>query len=818
MVSSRHTYSILQIAGMIPHTEFLLADGSARVVDLLYDSRKIGDAARGLFFALAGRRDGHQFIAEVYRAGVRNFVVGAGRVAAGDYPGANFIVVADTLAALQALAARHRSRYRYPVIGITGSNGKTIVKEWLAQLMGREYRVLKSPKSYNSQIGVALSLWQLDDSHDLAIIEAGISRPGEMQALRRMIVPDIGVLTTIGPAHDDGFLSRGDKVREKLVLLDGVKTAVFSPVYLDGADVPEAEAVFTWGDGDCTLRLVGYAVNGGWTALRAAYRGQELEIRIPFTDAAARENALCCWAVLLAMGYGQQVIGQRMATLQPMEMRLEMKNGVNGCTIIDDSYSNDLYSLSIALEFLQQLRQHPGATLILSDIPAAAFNEEVVYNRVATLLKSSKVNRLLAVGDGLGRHRRLFDFVDLETFADTEAFLAALPGIVFQNEIVLIKGGRQFAFERISALLTAKSHDTVLEINLGAVEHNLNQYRQRLPKSVKLMAMVKAFSYGSGSYEVANLLQFNGVDYLTVAFADEGVELRQAGIRLPIMVMSPRQASLGVLVQYRLEPEIYGFGVLDECIRVLEARGMTDYPIHIKVDTGMHRLGFAVDDAGRLLDRLRRTRAVCVKSVFSHLSAAGKPEHDGFTRAQLERFGRFAGPLTDGLGYPVLRHIANTAGISRWPEAYLDMVRLGIGLYGVDDAAGSDFNLLKTSTLKTVISQIHEVDAGESVGYNRHGFSDHGRVIATVGIGYADGYDRRFGNGLGTMKIHGQLVYTVGDICMDMTMLDVTGLRVAEGDEVEVFGDVAALAESIGTIAYELLTGISQRVKRVYYY
>ncbi len=817
MVPHPHTYSILQIAGMIPHIERSLVDGSARVADLLYDSRKIGSAAQGLFFALSGRRDGHRFIPEAYRAGVRNFVVAAGKVATVDYPEANFIVVADTLGALQALAASHRSRYRYPVIGITGSNGKTIVKEWLAQLMAPEYRVLKSPKSYNSQIGVALSLWQLDDAHDLAIIEAGISKPGEMEALRRMIAPDVAVLTNIGPAHDDGFASRAEKVDEKLALFEGVGTAVYPPGYLDGRPLPDVGYRLTWGEGDCMLRLLGHTVADGRTTIRAQYRGVPHQIVIPFTDAAARENALCCWAVLVAMGYAHETIAERMGALQPAEMRLEMKSGIRGCTIIDDSYSNDLYSLSIALEFLRQQRQQPKATVILSDIPAAV-NEAEVYEKVASLLAGSGIGRLIAVGPALARQRHRFDFVQLETFPDTQAFLDAFPRLAFEHEIVLIKGGRQFAFERISALLTAKSHDTVLEINLSAVEHNLNQYRQRLPKGVKLMAMVKAFSYGSGSYEVANLLQFNGVDYLTVAFADEGVELRQAGIRLPIMVMSPRQASLGVLVQYALEPEIYGFGVLDECVRVLEARGVTDYPVHIKVDTGMHRLGFAVDDAARLLDRLRRTRAISVKSVFSHLSAAGNPEHDAFTRIQLKRFETFASALVDGLGHPVLRHIANTAGIGRWPEAYLDMVRLGIGLYGVDDAAGDGLNLLKTSVLKTVVSQLHEVKAGESVGYNRHGISGVDRIVATVGIGYADGYDRRFGNGNGTMQINGQVARTVGDICMDMTMLDVTGLRVTEGDEVEVFGDVAALAGSIGTIAYELLTGISQRVKRVYYY
>ncbi len=812
-------YTIRRVSEMMQTVAVSIADETATIGTLLYDSRRVVDAAHGLFFALVDRRDGHRFIGDAYTSGVRNFVVSDGWDVGGRFGDANFIIVKSTLSALQELAASHRARFTYPVIAITGSNGKTIVKEWLTQLLAPDYRIARSPKSYNSQIGVALSLWQMDANHELAIMEAGVSKQGEMALLQRMIQPSIGVLTTIGPAHDDGFSSREAKIAEKLTLFRDTDQAVYSPNDTAGVPVPSAGTHFTWGNENVKLAVLGHnVVADRRCVIRARYDGRDLAIDIPFTDAAARSNALCCWAVLLAMGYEQEVIAKRMAVLQPVEMRLEMKKGINNCTVIDDSYSNDLVSLAIALDFLKQQHRHPVRTLILSDLPGVVGYEHQVYKNLFQLLEDSEINRFITVGPVLrsltGTHTR----IPHQSFTDTDALLAALPDLDFQNETILLKGARRYAFERVSAALMAKVHDTELAINLSAMEHNLNQYRSLLPNHVKLMAMVKAFSYGSGDFEIASLLQFNRVDYLAVAYADEGVELRKAGIWMPVMVMNPRPASFDALLAHQLEPEIYSFRVLDELIDILVSRKITGYPIHIKVDTGMHRLGFSVADGAQLAARLKRVEAVRVISVFSHLAAAGEVEHDAFTTDQLGAFHAFADKLITALGYPALRHITNSAAILRWPQAHLDMVRLGIGLYGVGGRGENGLQLQQTGILKTVVTQLRQVPAGDSVGYGRRGVITKDSVVATVNIGYADGYDRRFGNGVGYMLVNGIKAPTVGDICMDMTMLDLSGINAEVGDEVIVFDDIEKQAAVIGTIPYELLTGISQRVKRVYYY
>lgn len=819
MAIHAQSYTIRQVSEMMQTVSVCLTDEMATISTLLYDSRRLADAAHGLFFALVDRRDGHHYIGDAYAAGVRNFIVADGWARMDRFPEANFIVVTDTLQALQELAASHRARFAYPVIGITGSNGKTIVKEWLTQLLAPDYRIARSPKSYNSQIGVALSLWEMDDKHKLAIIEAGVSRPGEMEALHRMIQPDIAVLTTVGPAHDDGFASREEKTREKLQLFNGADLAVYSPDDTMGMPVFSKGDHFTWGGEGAKLTMLGHEiVSDNRCVIRARYEGTDVAIDIPFTDAAARSNALCCWTVLLAIGYPQEVISERMAALQPVEMRLEMKKGINNCTVIDDSYSNDLASLAIALDFLKQQHRHPTRTLILSDLPGVADDGNQLYPKLFNMLMDSQINRLITVGPMLRKFVGTYDGIRHESFADTNALMESLPGLGFHNEAILLKGARTYAFERISAALTAKVHDTVLAINLSAVQHNLNQYRSLLPKNVKLMAMVKAFSYGSGDFEIASLLQFNRVDYLAVAYADEGVELRTAGIRMPIMVMNPRPASFDALLAHQLEPEVYSFAILEELIGVLASRNINGHPIHIKVDTGMHRLGFSTADMPRLARRLRDAAEVRVQSVFSHLAASADTEHDAFTAGQLAAFRGFADGLVGVLGYPVIRHIANSAAIQRWPQAHLDMVRLGIGLYGIGDVSENGLQLLQTGRLKTVITQLRQVPAGDSVGYGRHGAVTKDSLVATVNIGYADGYDRRFGDGVGYMMVNGAMAQTVGDICMDMTMLDLSGIDAEVGDEVIVFDDIEKQASAIGTIPYELLTGISQRVKRVYYY
>ena len=803
---------------MMQITRVSLVDETAAIGPLLFDSRRITDAPHGLFFALTSQRDGHRYIGEVYAAGVRNFVVAARWDGYRQFPEANFIFVANTVLALQELAASHRSRFAYPVIGITGSNGKTIVKEWLTQLLSPDYRIARSPKSYNSQIGVALSLWELDGVHNLAIIEAGISKVGEMAALHRMIRPDIAVLTAIGPAHDDGFATRADKIAEKVQLFKGAGKVIYSPNDTGNVSLPVGGEEVTWGEVSATLSVSDYTLlSGNRCLIRARYHDRDIDIVIPFTDAASRANALCCWSVMLAMDYDQEVIAERMASLQPVEMRLALKKGINNCTLIDDSYSNDLASLTIALDFLKQQQRHPVRTLILSDIPAS-IDEESIYDNLFNLLIDSEINKLITVGPKLAKRAKAMEGIMHKGFANTDDLLAALPDLHFHDETILLKGARRYTFERISAALTAKVHDTVLAINLSAAEHNLRQYRSLIPRHVKLMAMVKAFSYGSGDFEIASLLQFNGVDYLAVAYADEGIELRKAGVALPIMVMNASPAAFDALLTYRLEPEIYSFAILDAFIDMLASRGVRHHPIHIKVDTGMHRLGFAVGDVEQLVQRLGGVAEVKVQSVFSHLAAAGDREHDGFTEHQLAAFNGFSEQLIAGVGYSITRHIANSAAIQRWPSAHLDMVRLGIGLYGLGNTGESDLQLQQTGTLKTIITQLRTVPAGDSVGYGRRGRIEKDSVIATVNIGYADGYDRRFGNGVGYMLVNGTEAPTIGDICMDMAMIDVSGIAAAVGDEVIVFDDMEKQAAAIGTIAYELLTGISQRVKRVYYY
>ncbi|MFB5946535.1 bifunctional UDP-N-acetylmuramoyl-tripeptide:D-alanyl-D-alanine ligase/alanine racemase [Albibacterium profundi] len=812
-------YTINRIADIIAD-RYRMVRNDDEILHLVYDTRKINEGGRSLFFALSGGQDGHEFIGHACTLGVKNFVVLDGKVDEGAYPEANFLFVDDTLLALQQLAKYHRSQFDIPIIAITGSNGKTIVKEWLFQLLNPEFNIARSPKSYNSQLGVALSLWQLSSDNTLAIIEAGISRPGEMERLQDMIHPTLGVLTNIGTAHSEGFESDEEKLKEKLRLFEKAKQLIVSPKYIPSSGMlPLKPSIVTWGyRDDCDLHIIDVR-RGNYTQIIAEYQGSRIDIQIVPSDEASVENAVSCWSVLLTLGYESEVIKQRMMALFPVEMRLELKNGINNCSIIDDSYSCDVASLMIALNFLQQQNQHGKKTVILSDIPEIKGDKESVYSRVAQLIKSNRIDRFIGIGEDISAFDGLFERGSL-FYRSTDEFLAAAPGIDFRDESILLKGARVFSFERISKILTQKTHDTALEINLKALERNLKHYKSKLKPTTKLMVMVKAFSYGSGSFEIANLLQFNQVDYLAVAYPDEGVTLRNAGIKLPIMVMNVDLSSFDAMVDHELEPEIFSLRQLNAFLAFLEGRGEKHYPIHIKLETGMHRLGFDEVDMDRLVQLLEATDLVQIASVFSHLAASGSSEHDDFTRSQIGRFENLSGRLQKGLNYSFLRHLSNTAAIDRWPEASFDMVRLGIGLYGIGPQ-GEGSVLEPVARLKTTISQIKRVSDEDTVGYNRRGRLVGGGTIATVKIGYADGYSRRFGNGVGRMMVGGRPVPTVGDICMDMCMLDVTGLEVNEGDTVEVFGEtptLMSLAQAIDTIPYELMTGISQRVKRVYFY
>jgi len=814
-------YSISEIQQILNATGTIVKDSPVNT--LLTDSRRISNPAGGLFFALSGRRNGHEFIAEAYASGVRNFVVKNGNDIKA--PEANFLQVDDVLAALQQLAAYHRSRFNLEVIGITGSNGKTIVKEWLYQLMAHDKQIVRNPKSYNSQIGVPLSVWQINENNDLGIFEAGISTVGEIDKLEHIIKPTIGVLTHIGPAHDEGFESREQKVAEKLKLFKNCRLLIHNYDQLaDFKGKIPAENCFTWSTKfkQADLYVFSETVISRNYYLRARYKNSEIECLIPFMDQASVENAIVCWATMLAMGYSAAVADDRIEHLTAVSMRLELKTGINDCSVIDDSYNSDIQSLEIALNFLSQQNQHHKKTLILSDIYQSGLECDVLYKMVADLIKIKQVDKLVGVGEALSSRRDYFDTAEKFFYPDTSTMLQHLRSLNFRNETVLIKGSRTFEFERISRALVQKAHETIMEINLNALLNNLNFYRNKLKPGTKVMAMVKAFSYGSGTFEVANILQYNKVDYLAVAYIDEGVALRNAGISLPIMILNPEASAFDKLTEFTLEPVIYSFGLFDDYIKYAQEKNVLNYPIHLKIDTGMHRLGFENVDVETLCDMLEQNRYVHVQSVFSHLVASDDKKHDDFTKTQIANFEKAFKEIEQTLGYKVIKHLSNTSAIIRWPGAHYDMVRLGIGLYGIDmGMTKPDTGLQPIAGLKTSIAQVKKVKANETISYSRSGSLAKDGKIATVRIGYADGYLRAFGNGVGKMLVRGVLCPTVGNITMDMCMIDVSHVDAREGDEVVIFNDkqtINELAAQIGTIPYEILTNVSQRVKRVYFY
>ena len=791
-------------------------DLSSKISELVYDSRKVNNPDESLFFALKATRDGHDFIPDAYKKGIRNFVISNPVAFFEGKNDVNVNQVDNVLQFMQELVAYHRKQFQYPIIGITGSNGKSIVKAWLFQLLIPEKKVYQSPKSYNSQLGVALSLWNLGPQYDLAIIEAGISEPGEMSSLQQMIQPNIGIFTNIGVAHSQNFSSKQEKLKEKMKLFSQVDTLIAGSDYIDTEQIDANIRLVTWGRTDRDqIQLIQEETHNQLSKLKIRIGEVICICQVPFTDRASLENIMSCIACMYFMGYDAETIVERIQNLKPLEMRLQLKKGINNSSIIDDSYSNDLASLKISLEFLNQQNQHNSKTLILSEMEGLAESEKL-QQKLIGLLNSSELQKFIWVGN---KYPWLKDIeIDLmKEYATTEEFLEHLTELNLSDESILIKGARKFQFERIVQRLALRSHGTVLEINLNAISNNLMLYRSLIPKNVKLMAMVKAFSYGSGSFEVANLLQFSKVDYLTVAFADEGVELRTAGIALPIMVLSPDRDTFQSLIQHNLEPEVYSMDFLHEFIEFLEEQKINDFKIHLKLDTGMHRLGFFPSEIDAVVEKLKSQKQVRVQSFFTHLVASGDPNQDEFTEYQIASYLTAAQKLEQGLGYTFIKHVANTSAIVRWPQAHLDMVRLGIGLYGVDMDKNL-MNLEQVSCLKTTVTQIKELPAGETVGYDRKGVLNRDSKIATVKIGYADGYARRFGNSVGKMQINGFLAPTVGNICMDMCMLDVTGQDVQVGDEVLVFPDLMQAASDIGTIPYELLVNISSRVKRVYYY
>jgi alanine racemase len=820
------TYTIETLGGWLQIKPVISQPENRQITELLYDSRQVNQAETSLFIALnTGRNDGHRFIPELIRKGVFNFLVET--LPESEFSGqANFLVVPDSLKALQDIASFHRRLFDFPVIGITGSNGKTIVKEWLYQLLSADFRIVRSPKSFNSQIGVPVSVWQLNDPFNLAIIEAGISHPGEMEALENVIKPTLGIFTNIGTAHAENFESQTQHILEKACLFRNSESVFYCRDHQSIHTILNAETTgrkYSWGfHADSDLRILSLEKEQHVSKIVAEYNGYTFRFNIPFQDEASNENALHCVLVMLVLGCSFEQIHERVEKLHSLEMRLELNRAIHGCTLINDAYSADTESLRIALDVMLSQNQHKRRTVILSDIPESGKNQELLYREIAALLKRKQVNRIIGVGEEIASHATYFECEKM-FFLSTEALLNQLQGIPFKDECILLKGARLFGFERVADVLLQKTHETVLEINLNAVIDNLNFYRKQIAPSVKVMAMVKAFSYGSGSFEIANILQNNGVDSLAVAYADEGIELRQAGISLPIMVMNPEVDSFHGMIENRLEPEIYSFRVLDEYSKAVSKRnGFDGQPlkIHIKLDTGMHRLGFEEIDLNELVKRILALAQLRVASVFSHLAGSSEPEMDEFTELQAGRFKAWTEFMERGLNVPFLRHILNSSGIIRQPDLQFEMVRLGIGLYGIG-AAEEQAGLKAVSSLKTTISQLRKVDPGETIGYSRKGKVDKPSIIATLPIGYADGFSRTLGNGKGNVRINGINAATIGSICMDMCMVDVTHIPdLSEGDPVVIFenaDDIHRLAATLGTIPYEVLTNISARVKRVYF-
>lgn len=781
---------------------------------LLIDSRNLTQASHTIFFAINTKfNNGHRFIEELFQKGVTQFVVEP-NFNTHLYPEASFIVVENTVNALQNLSRFHRQLFNIPVIGITGSNGKTIVKEWLLQLLTQDYNICASPKSYNSQIGVPLSVWQLNQYHNLAIFEAGISQKGEMEKLSPIIHPNIGILTHLGSAHDEGFDDFNQKINEKIILFNHADYVVtkYNPeiqLKLNGKAI-----TYDFNNTSADLNIISKSTEQNGVKLIATYQNQNYTISIPFKDEISIDNVCLCWLFCLKYNCFK---AESFSNLKPISMRMELKKGINNCIVVNDSYSNDLQALSVALSFLKQQNIYPKTTLILSDIQQSGLNDDVLTQHLIDLLKEKQIQRFIGIGPNFIKYQVLFQAAisDSLFFIDTHTFLDHFKTLHFENEGILIKGARLYAFEKIAKKLELQSHGTVLEINLNAALHNLNVFKRELFPNQKLMAMVKAFAYGSGSYEIAKLLNHK-VDYFAVAFADEGVELRKSGINTPIMVLNVDSESILHILQYKLEPVIYSIQQIYDVIPLI---GDAPISVHIELDTGMHRLGISMDEVEKLNEEIIALKNWKIASVFSHLSASDEPVHDNFTSLQYEIFEKACEKIEQSVGYSFEKHISNTAAISRFKFKTQTMVRLGIGLYGIDPSGTKSNQLEPVFTLKTTITQIKTIKANESVGYSRNGIVDYERKIGVLAIGYADGLNRKLSNGIGCFYINGKAAPIIGNICMDMCMVDLSNINCSEGDIALLFGKdypITNIAHLLNTIPYEILTSISQRVKRVY--
>lgn len=820
-------YTIEKVTTLIGARRY--GDSESNVRWILTDSRSLCFSEETLFFAIrSGRNDGHKYIADLYRRGVRNFVVEElPQNWSEEYPEANFLKVPFALEALQRLAERHRDEFNIPVVGITGSNGKTVVKEWLYQLLSPSMAVTRSPRSYNSQIGVPLSVWLLNEQSEVGVFEAGISQPGEMDALRDIIQPTVGVLTNLGAAHQENFKSMEDKCHEKLKLFHDSKAIVYP--YDDEIVRKCVESYeykgeqIAWSMKDSSVKMFVKSVDkkDTQTTISYVFNGKEASYTLPFIDEASIANSITCAAVALHLGLTTDEIAQRMLAIEPVAMRLEVKQGQHGCTLINDSYNSDVNSLDIALDFMNRRPDHEGRrrTLILSDIYQSGEDGATLYKEVSELAVKRGVEKFIGIGPEISRYADEIQIKEKYFFNDCNAFIESNVFGSLRNEVILLKGSRKFSFDKLTELLEQKVHETILEVNLNAVVKNLNYYRSFMKPTTKLVCMVKADAYGAGAVEVAKTLQDHRVDYLAVAVADEGVTLRKNGITCNIMIMNPEMTSFKTMFDYKLEPEVYSFRLLDALVKAAQKEGITGYPVHIKLDTGMHRLGFDPRcDMDELISRLKHQNAIIPRSVFSHFVGSDSDDFDNFSAMQFKLFDEGSKKLQSAFSHKILRHMDNSAGIEHFPERQMDMCRLGLGLYGIDSRDNSILNTV--STLKSTILQIHRVPKEETVGYSRKGVLTRDSVIGAIPIGYADGLNRRLGCGHCYCLVNGQKAPYVGNICMDVAMIDLTGIDCKEGDTVEIFGEhlpVTVLSDVLGTIPYEVLTSISNRVKRVYY-
>ncbi len=824
-------YSLNDIIQVIGGQITELSTTPDRVVRFLsFDSRTILAGKETLFFALRSERnDGHKYIPDALSKDVSMFVVNQLPEQIASDSKACFIVVEDTLKALQKIASHHRSKFKYPVVGITGSNGKTIVKEWLSELLSPELKVIRSPRSYNSQIGNPMSVWLMDDRFDLAIFEAGISRPGEMEKLELILHPDHGIFTHLGTAHLENFSSVEKLIQEKIKLFINSSLIVYCSDFgllektIERTTFTNNPRLFTWSatGKSADLTIIQKNKSEVSTKIEGIFKSERVSISIPFTDEASIENAIHCWSYMLATEFFTTIQTNKFLKISQVAMRLELKKGINGCILINDTYNSDTASLVNALDFMSQQSdtRKKRSTIIISDILQSGEDPELLYNEIADYISMHQVGRVIGIGQEISRFETKFVVRDKHFYSSSDEFLLHFKENNFDNEVILLKGARQFRFDRISDLLQQKAHQTVMEIDLDAIVYNLNYYRKKLSPGTKIMAMVKAFSYGTGSVEIAKVLQYQKIDYLAVAIADEGIELRNNGIEVPIVVMNPENHSFEAMIENRLEPNIYRFELLEQFDEALKRNAVNNFPVHIKVDTGMKRLGF--DKPGELkqvAEFIGKRETMYIRSVFSHLAASDDSDNDLFTQSQFRLFMEYCQIVTELFDYKILRHILNSSGIERFPEMEMEMVRLGIGLYGASASVRDELH--NVATLKTTISQIRNVERGETIGYGREGEAKSPITIAVLPIGYADGLNRRLGNGVGSVLISGVKVPFIGTICMDMCMVDITGVNAREGDRAIIFGEnlpVFEIASALETIPYEILTSIGQRVKRVYF-